>query len=107
LIRVAWVSIWAFLRISTNPQVFEHPLSIAEANAIVTSWLNQPVVGVLDPGERHWAILQDLNVQGQASGSLVTDAALAAIAVEHGATLCTTDRDFARFDGLSWTNPLA
>lgn len=106
LVRFAWVTLWAFLRISTHSRVFEHPLSVVDARAAIASWFDQPVVGVLDPGERHWSILQDLIDQGQAVGPLVMDAALAAIAIEHGATLCTTDRDFSRFPGLKWTDPL-
>ncbi|MDE3155121.1 MAG: type II toxin-antitoxin system VapC family toxin [Acidobacteriota bacterium] len=107
LVRFAWVSLWAFLRISTNPRVFEHPLSVTEASQLVASWLDQPVAGVLNPEERHWEILRLLTTEGQTAGPLVMDAALAAIAIEHGATLCTTDRDFARFDGLTWINPLS
>jgi uncharacterized protein len=107
LVRFAWTSIWAFIRISTSPRVFEHPLSTAEAAGIVTSWLAQPAVGVVEPGERHWEILQDLLSDGQSSGPLVMDAALAALALEHGATLCSTDRDFARFSRLAWIDPLA
>jgi len=106
LVRFAWLTLWAFLRISTNPRVFEHPLSTLEADRIVSSWLMQPAAGVLEPGERHWEILQRLLQSGQTVGPLVMDAVLAAIAIEHGATLCTTDRDFARFDGLTWRNPL-
>lgn len=106
LVRFAWLSLWAFLRISTNPRVFEQPLTMAEAQEAVGAWLAQPVAGILEPGERHWEILRALTEHGQTSGPLVMDAALAAIAIEHGATLCTTDRDFARFAGLSWTNPL-
>jgi toxin-antitoxin system PIN domain toxin len=105
-VRFAWVSLWAFLRIATNPRVFERPLSMSEGEVIVSAWLAQPGAGILDPGERHWEILRELSRLGQASGPLVMDAALAAIAVEHGATLQTTDRDFARFPGLKWTNPL-
>ena len=107
LVRFAWLTVWAFLRISSNPRVFERPLSMAEAEGHVSSWLAQPSAGILEPGERHWEILRQLTREGQASGPLVTDAALAAIAIEHGATLCTTDRDFARFPGLTWTNPIA
>ena len=107
LVRFAWLTIWAFLRISTDPGIFEQPLTMAEAEEAVAAWLAQPVAGIVDPGERHWEILRTLTQQGQTSGPLVMDAALAAIAIEHGATLCTTDRDFARFPGLTWTNPLA
>jgi uncharacterized protein len=107
LVRFAWVTLWAFIRIATNPRVFEHPLSVAEADAVVSSWLAQPAAGVLDPGERHWEILRGLLKEGQAAGTLAMDAALAAIAIEHGATLCSTDRDFTRFPGLDWVNPIA
>jgi len=107
LVRFAWLTLWAFLRISTNLRIFDQPLSLEEATALVSSWLAQPNVGVLEPGERHWEILNGLIQSGQAIGPLVTDAALAAIAIEHGATLYTTDRDFARFTGLSVVNPLA
>jgi toxin-antitoxin system PIN domain toxin len=107
LVRFAWLSLWAFLRISTNPRVFQHPLTTKEAGDAVSSWLAQPAAGILEPGERHWEILRGLTAKGQASGPLVMDAVIAAIAIEHGATLQTTDRDFARFPGLSWANPIA
>jgi toxin-antitoxin system PIN domain toxin len=106
LVRFAWMTLWSFLRISTNPRVYERPLSIAEADQAISSWLAQPVAGILEPGERHWDILRRLATDGQAAGALMMDAALAAVAVEHGATLYTTDRDFARFSELKWTNPL-
>jgi toxin-antitoxin system PIN domain toxin len=80
---------------------------VSEAAAEVSSWLAQPGAGVLEPGERHWDILRALMKDGQVAGPLVMDAVLAALAIEHGATLHTTDRDFARFPGLKWTNPLA
>ena len=104
---LAWVTLWAFLRISSNPHVFERPLSSAEGAEIVSSWLAQPTVAILEPGERHWEILQALMRDGQTSGERVMDAALAALAIEHGATLQTTDRGFARFRGLRCVNPLA
>ena len=106
LVRFSWLTVWAFLRIITNPRVFERPLTMAEAEHHVSSWLAQPVAGILEPAERHWEILRPRS-DGQVSGPLVMDAALAAIAIEHGATLCTTDRDFARFPGLTWMNPIA
>ena len=107
LVRFAWLSLWAFLRIATNPRVFDRPLSTAEAEVAISSWLAQPAAGILEPGERHWDILRGLVQGGQTVGPLVMDAVLAAIALEHGATICTTDRDFTRFSGLKWTNPLA
>ena len=106
LVRFTSVTLWAFLRIATNPRVFEHPLTVTEALEAVTSWLAQPIAAVVDPGERHWDVLRDVAREGQASGPMVMDAVLAAIAIEPGATLYTTDRDFARFPGLAWKNPL-
>ena len=106
MVRFAWLTLWAFLRIATNPRVYERPLSATEAGTLVSSWLAQPVAGILEPGDRHWEILRTLTRSGQATGALMMDAAIAAIAIEHGATLCTTDRDFSRFPGLTWINPL-
>jgi hypothetical protein len=106
LVRFAWLTLWAFLRIGTNPRVFERPLSISEAEAAISSWLAQSSAGILEPGERHWDILRALMREGQTAGPLVMDAVIAAIALEHGATVCTTDRDFSRFAGLKWMNPL-
>jgi toxin-antitoxin system PIN domain toxin len=107
LVRFAWLTLWAFLRISTNRRVFERPLSAAEAEAAVSSWLALPGTGIIEPGERHWEILRGLMRDGQTTGPMVMDGVLAALAIEHGATLHTTDRDFSRFPGLKWTNPLA
>lgn len=106
LVRLAWVTIWAFLRIITSPRVFERPLSLREATTAVDAWFAQPNVGILEPAERHREILQRLLQSTQATGPLVMDAALAAIAIEHGATLYSTDHDFSRFPDLSWVNPL-
>ncbi len=107
LVRFAWLTLWAFLRIATNPRVFERPLSTPEAEAVVSSWLAVPCAGILEPGDRHWDILRGLVREGQTAGPLVMDAVIAAIALEHGATLCTMDRDFSRFPALRWMNPLA
>lgn len=107
LVRFAWVTVWGFVRIATNPRVFERPLTVSEAEAIASSWLAQPNAGILEPGERHWEILCSLMHDGQTSGALVMDAVLAAIAIEHGATLYSTDRDFSRFPALKCINPLA
>lgn len=105
-VRLAWASVLAFLRISTNPRAFPYPLSPEEACETVASWLERPMVACLDPGERHWAILSQLLTTTQARGPLVPDAHLAALAIEHGATLCTTDQDFTRFPDLRLFNPL-
>jgi uncharacterized protein len=105
-VRLAWVTILAFLRISTSARVFPSPLSIGEAIACVADWLEQPAVDVLEPGERHFALLSSLLPAAQAQGAIVMDGHLAALAIEHGAILYTTDRDFARFAGLRIINPL-
>jgi len=105
-VGLPWVSILAFVRISTNPRILELPLTTGEAIKIVSSWLARANVTVLSPGDRHWEIMQNLLVEGQATGPLVTDAHLAALAIEHGATLASADRDFARFPGLKLLNPL-
>ncbi len=102
---MAWVTILAFIRIGTNPRIFEAPLSPGEAIAIVSSWLQRPAVSILDAGEQCWEILRALLVEAQISGPLVMDAFLAALALENGATLVTTDRDFSRFPKLRLSNP--
>jgi toxin-antitoxin system PIN domain toxin len=103
---LSWQTILAFIRISTNKRAFPQPLSVQEATEIVAQWLDRPSVTILQPGERHWALLVGMLRVGQASGPLAMDAHLAALAVEHGATLYSTDRDFARFVGLNVANPL-
>jgi uncharacterized protein len=106
-VRLPWASVLAFLRIATNVRAFEQPLSMVEAQAAVASWFEQPAVDIIEPGERYWPILRRLLLDAQVSGPLVSDAALAALAIEHGATLCTSDRDFSRFQGVKLHNPLA
>ena len=105
-VKLAWVTILAFVRISTNFRAFENPLSVDEASSFVSEWLAQPTVSILDPGERHWDILRDVLTEGQVTGSQVMDAHLAALAIEHGMLLCTTDKDFDRFKELRMLNPL-
>ena len=104
-VGLPWITIWAFLRISTNPRAFEHPLTIKESRDIVSAWLDAPVARLIEPGEQYWGILSKLLVEAQVSGPLVTDAALAALALEHGASVCTTDRDFSRFPGVKSIDP--
>ena len=104
---LAWVTILAFIRISASPRIFERPLRAAEAASAVASWLERPAVSVLEAGERCFEILRHLLVEGQVTGPLVMDAFLAALAIENGATLMTTDRDFTRFQKLKLRNPAA
>jgi toxin-antitoxin system PIN domain toxin len=106
-IRIPLVCALAFVRIGTNPSAFRVPLDPAEAVRIVESWLDRPGVEIGVPTDRHWATLRRLVRDGQARGPLTMDAHIAALTMEHGATLCTTDRDFARFPGLRFTNPIA
>ena len=105
-IGLTWMVVLAFVRITTSPRPLDHPFSIAEAVEIVAGWLERPTVALVHPGERHWGILRSLLEEGQAPGPLVMDAHLAALAIEHGATLATTDKDFTRFPGLRVFNPL-
>ncbi|MBK9519618.1 MAG: PIN domain-containing protein [Anaeromyxobacter sp.] len=102
----AWVTILAFLRIATNPRALASPLAPDEAVSIVESWLAQPCVVVVSPGERHWSVLGAMLARDQVRGPLVMDAHLAALALEQGAVLATHDRDFARFNGLRTVMPL-
>ena len=102
----SWVTLTAFIRISTNLRVFHYPLSVVEAVRVVDEWVQQPNAVILNPGEHHWQIFSKYLKDSQATGPLATDAHLAALAVEHGATLGTNDRDFSRFKGLKLLFPL-
>lgn len=104
-VRVAWVTVLAFIRIGTDVRM-RSPFTVDEAIAIVDDWLAQPNFSILGVGEQHWKILARLLPESQARGPLVMDAHLAAIAIEHGATLYSNDRDFTRFPGLKYVNPL-
>ena len=106
LVRFAWVTLWAFIRIGTSPRVFRAAPHRERSGRLHLAVARAAVRRRAQPGDRHWGILQRLLAEGQAAGPLAMDAALAAIAIEHGATLCTTDRDFSRFPGLRWRNPL-
>jgi toxin-antitoxin system PIN domain toxin len=103
----AWMVLLAFLRLSTNPRVFDAPLGPAEAFDLVDGWLAQPCATVVHPTERHAAILRKLLEPLGTAGNLTTDAHLAALAIEHGADLCSSDSDFSRFTGVRWLDPLA
>ena len=104
-VGLPWLTIWAFLRISTSSRAFEKPLSMKEAKAVTSSWFDAPAVRIVGPGEHYWEILSNLLLDAQVSGALVTDAAMAALAIENGASICTTDRDFVRFQGLQILDP--
>ena len=105
-LRFALITLLAFVRIASDRRVYARPLNPVEACAIVESWLSHPNAQLLQPGPRTWALLSELCEEGQAKGAMVMDAHLAALALEHGAAIATTDRDFARFLRLETVNPL-
>lgn len=105
-VGLPWQTIAAFLRIMTSSKLPGQRFTADEAVAIVDAWLSQPNVRALAPGDVHWAHLRTMVINGQATGALIPDAQLAALTLEHGGTLFTADRDFARFPDLRWTNPL-
>ncbi len=105
-IALSWSVLLAFLRLATRSAVFPRPLGVEQAFEVVESWVSQPCVAIVHPTERHAQVLKDLLVPLGTAGNLTTDAHLAALALEHGAELCSCDRDFARFPGLRWSNPL-
>lgn len=96
----------AFIRIGTNPRVFNRPLLLEEAVFRIQSWLDQPCTKVIAPTERHWDVFQQMLIGGKAVANLVIDAHLAALAVEHGCVFQSTDPDFSRFPNLKWKNPI-
>jgi uncharacterized protein len=104
-IALPWQTLLAFVRISTNPRAVRNPLPTSAACALVDEWLARPQTVVVEPGEQFWSHFRKIVDTAQISGPLVTDAALAALAIEQGAELCSTDRDFRRFDGLKLVDP--
>jgi hypothetical protein len=106
-VGLPWPSLLAFLRVATNPRIFPRPLSMPEAWRRTAAWLDLPNVWTPEPGERHRELLDSLLNGIAAAPKLVADAHLAAIAMGHGLTLCSSDGDFARFSDLRWENPLA
>lgn len=106
LIGLPWQAIWAFLRLSTNSRIFANSLSMEQAVNVVQQWTELKQVRLLVPGDRHWSLFRQMLIEGQVRGPNTTDAELAALTIEYGGVLHTTDRDFARFPGLRWVNPL-
>jgi toxin-antitoxin system PIN domain toxin len=105
-IGLPWSTVLAFARLTTNPRVFTHPLTADQAFDLLEAWTAHHHVVPAEPTPRHLPLVRGLLQAAGTAGNLVTDAHLAAIAIEHGATLCSTDADFGRFQGLRWTNPL-
>ena len=96
----------AFVRVVTNPRIFRRPSTLDEAFGFTGQLVRRPNARLVGPGPAHWQLVEDLCRAAGASGKLVADAQHAAVAIEHGCTLVTTDGDFARFPGLRWLHPL-
>jgi uncharacterized protein len=105
-VGLPWASLLAFQRIATHPRASASPLSPAEAWSFIADWLDAEATWVPVPGEQHAEIIRDLIVAGDLRGNLVTDAHLAALAIENGVGICSTDSDFARFPQVTWVNPI-
>jgi len=105
-VGLPWESLLGFLRITTNPRIFERPAAVPGAWRQVLDWLGCERAWVPQPTERHREVLAEFLAAPGVQANLVQDAHLAALAVEHGLILCSTDGDFARFPGLRWENPL-
>lgn len=101
----AWVAILAFLRLSTHPAVFPRPLTADRATEVAEGWLARRSAVVVEPTSRHLPLLGGLLGGSGTAGNLVTDAHLAAVALEHNATIVSFDRDFGRFEGVRWRHP--
>jgi toxin-antitoxin system PIN domain toxin len=105
-VGLPWQCLLANLRITTNRRAFPQAQGIGDAWRQVQDWLDCPRVWIPAPTGKHAQVLREVCEAGDARGDLVSDAHLAALAIEHGLTLCSNDRDFARFPRLRWTNPL-
>lgn len=105
-VALCWPVITAFVRIGTNVRLHRRALNLTEAIARVQSWLDQPCVRIIEATDHHWDMFQTVLRQGKATANLVSDAHLAALALEHNCVLQSSDADFARFRPLKWSNPL-
>lgn len=105
-VALTWATVGGFLRVCTSRAVMEKPLRVSSALEIVDQWLAQSSIRLIRPGEQHWPILKRLLAAINLGGNLITDAHLAALAIEHDCEIYSTDTDFARFAGLRWRNPL-
>lgn len=105
-VGLAWIVVLAFLRVTTRHGILERPLSADAAVAYLDSWLCHPSVELVVPGTNHWPIFRALIASMGTAGNLISDVHLAALALEGGWTVVSTDNDFRRFDGLQVLNPL-
>lgn len=106
-VGIPWMSLVAFVRIATNPRALTNPLTAAEAWDFVEEWLDATATWVPSPGRGHRTILGRLLCDLDLRANLVTDAVLAALSIEHGLRIISADSDFARFEEISWFNPVA
>jgi toxin-antitoxin system PIN domain toxin len=106
-VALPWNVLLAFLRVTTRPGLFSRPLPVEAALDVIGSWLERETVTLIHPGPRHFQVLKELLVEMGSGGNLTSDAHLAAIAIEHGAELCSLDNDFSRFARLRWRNPVS
>jgi toxin-antitoxin system PIN domain toxin len=105
-VGLPWAVLLAFLRLTTRAGIFRRPLAIEFAFDLIDGWLAQPAVVTVDPTAQHLGIVRNLLMPIGTGGNLTSDAHLAALAIEYGAELCSSDSDFARFPRLRWRNPL-
>ena len=105
-VGLPWPSLLGFVRLVSNPRIFARAETVVQAWRQVEDWLGCASVWIPQPTDRHPEILKRLLTRHALKSNLVPDAHLAALAVEHGLSLCSTDGDFARFEGLRWVNPL-
>lgn len=106
-VGLPWPSLLAFLRLVTNPRIYSPPAAAADAWQRIEDWLSRPAAWIPVPGSRHQRVLGEIVRECRPAGNLVPDAHLAALAVEHGLTVVSTDTDFARFPNVPWLNPVS
>lgn len=105
-VGLPWICLLAFLRVTTRPGILARPLQVHEAIGFIQSWLDQPFVTPIAPGDGHWPILRNLLKETGTSGNLTSDAHVAALAIERSASVYSADHDFKRFPGVNHVNPL-
>ena len=106
-VGLPWAVSLGFIRITTNTRVFPMPLPVDVALGLVDAWYDRRIVIAIDPGDQHWRVVRTLLTESGTAANLTSDAHLAALCIERGATLHTADADYGRFKGLRWINPLA
>jgi toxin-antitoxin system PIN domain toxin len=105
-VGLAWIVVLAFIRVTTRVGIMRQPLTPEQAIGFIDAWLAQPYVELVTPGDSHWPLLRNLLLAGGTAGNLTSDAHLAALALEHGASVASADNDFRRFPGVDLINPV-